>query len=468
MTHHPDAVPHISKKAKSLTGKVKLPGDKSISHRAVMFGMLAEGMTRVHGLLEGEDVMRTAEVARMMGAEIGKDDDGSWTIRSPGANGLTEPTDVLNMGNSGTSTRLLMGLLAGFPMTFTMTGDASLVKRPMGRVINPLTEMGASFMARGNGLLPLTMKGSAALKPVTYKLPVASAQVKSAVLLAGIRAAGKTTVIEERPTRDHTEAMLVQFGYPCETETLDDGSYAISVDGHASVMKGQIVHVPADTSSGAFLAAAAALVDGSDVTLESVSLNPRRAGFYTVLKEMGADIQFENLRDDAGEKMADIRVRGGKALQGVDVPPEIVPSMIDEFPVFSMVAACAKGTTKMTGLAELRVKESDRLDMVARGLQACGVKLEEGEESLTIFGIGEAPKGGAMIETALDHRIAMAFLVLGMVSEEPVRIDDANPIKTSFPDFISLMNSLGADLAPDQASSEDNADGHTVSNLKQA
>ncbi len=422
-----------------------MPGDKSISHRALMFGALTIGETIISGLLEGEDVLDTAGAMKAMGAHIEKDGSGLWKVHGVGIGGLKQPDTPLEMGNSGTSTRLLIGLVGGHPIKATFTGDASLTKRPMMRVITPLEKMGAQFEASEGGRLPLTVTGAKHALPIEYRLPVASAQVKSAVLLAGLNARGTTTVIEEKPTRDHTEKMLRAFGLEVEVEDLADGAQAVSVKGQQD-MKPCAIDVPADPSSAAFPAVAASLIDGAEVRLGRVGVNERRNGVYRALQQLGADVSFEYERVEGGEEVADIVVRGGAVLKGCTIDPAIVPSMIDEFPVFAMAAACADGTTHMSGLEELRVKESDRLMMVANGLEACGVKLEMGEDSLTIYGTGKPPKGGAEIETALDHRIAMAFLVLGCVSEEPITIDDAAPIATSFPNFVALMNDLGADI----------------------
>lgn len=442
---------YISRHCDRFTGIAKIPGDKSISHRAIMFGLLAEGTTRVYGLLEGEDVICTAAAARALGATVTRHDDGTWEVTGVGAKGLSQPETELDMGNSGTSTRLLMGLVAGYDINVTLSGDASLSKRPMKRVMTPLAGMGVRVTAQEGGRLPLTVHGDASLKAIEYELPVASAQVKSAVLLAGLRAEGTTIVIENKPTRDHTETMLQHFGIALTTEQLSNGSYKISVAGQQAPLKASDVHVPADPSSAAFPAVAAALVAGSEVRLQAVSLNERRTGIYRCLEEMGVDISYENEKIEAGEKTADILIKGTGALKAITVPAERVPSMIDEFPVFAMAAACAEGTTIMTNLAELRVKESDRLALVAQGLRDCGVALEEGEDSLTIHSKGQPPRGGGFVETHLDHRIAMAFLVLGMVSAQPVTIDDAAPIRTSFPEFIDLMNELGASIAPSEA-----------------
>lgn len=436
-----------SHKTRSFSGAVRIPGDKSMSHRALMLGGLCREETIISGLLEGEDVLRTAEAMRAMGAKIGRGDDGLWRCFGTGMGRLKSPSHILDMGNSGTSARLLSGLIAGHNITATMTGDASLVKRPMKRVIEPLTLMGARIEAQEGGRLPITIVGAEKAEAIEYRLPVASAQVKSAILLAGLNAHGVTTVIEDKPTRDHSENMLRHFGAKVTVEDLPGGAQAIRIDGPQELM-GCAVDVPADPSSAAFPAVAAALIAGAEIRLPHVGVNPRRAGIYETLRDMGADIVFKNERIEAGERVADIIVRGGNMLRGVDVPPARVPSMIDEFPVLAVAASCARGPTRMTGLAELRVKESDRLKMIADGLAACGVKLEMGDDSLTVHGDGRPPRGGAFIHTALDHRIAMSFLVMGMIAEEPVSIDDASPINTSFPGFTVLMNGLGADIRP--------------------
>lgn len=435
-----------SKKTSGLNGAARVPGDKSISHRSIMFGALAIGETIISGLLEGEDVLHTADAMRAMGAKISCGDDGLWRVNGVGVGGLHEPDHVLEMGNSGTSTRLLMGLVGGHDISATFTGDASLVKRPMRRVTQPLEMMGAKFLCRSGDRLPLTVKGAKDTLAIEYKLPVASAQVKSAVMLAGLNAAGRTTVIEGHPTRDHTENMLQHFGVEVDVEELEDGSSAIHLQGHQE-LHGCAVDVPSDPSSAAFPAVAALITEGSELTLTNVGVNPRRDGVFITLQEMGADIVYENKRIEAGEPVATLKITSKNTLKGIDVPEERVPSMIDEFPILAVAAACAEGTTRMTGLAELRVKESDRLLMMANGLKACGVNLEMGEDSLVIHGTGKAPKGGATVETALDHRIAMSFLILGCASEAPIAVDDAAPIKTSFPNFIELMNDLGADIS---------------------
>ncbi|NQZ13464.1 MAG: 3-phosphoshikimate 1-carboxyvinyltransferase [Alphaproteobacteria bacterium] len=445
MSNNEIKTPFVSSKASGINGPTPIPGDKSISHRALMFGGLAIGETKIEGLLEGEDVIRTADAMRSMGAIIKKHDDGSWTCNGVGIGGLREPENVLDMGNSGTSTRLLMGLIGGHPITATFTGDASLTKRPMNRVIKPLSQMGIEVSSREGGKLPLTTKGPQTVQPIEYRLPVASAQVKSAVMLSGLSAPGKTTVIEEKPTRDHTENMLRHFGVRVESEKLDDGSDAISVYGQQD-LKAANINVPSDPSSAAFPTVAALINENSEITLNNILMNDRRNGLYTTLIEMGADITVTNERTEGGEPVCDMVVTGKNKLKGITVPEDRVPSMIDEFPILAVAASLAEGTTYMSGLEELRVKESDRLLMMYQGLKACGVDLEMGEDTLTIHGNGTPPKGGTKVETALDHRIAMSFLILGTVSEEPITIDDVAPIQTSFPNFVDLLNGLGADL----------------------
>ncbi len=442
----------ISKKAQSFGGIARVPGDKSISHRALMLGALCRGETIISGLLEGEDVLNTAEAMRAMGAKINHGQDGLWRVYGVGIGGLQEPSQILDMGNSGTSTRLLMGLVAGHDIAATFTGDGSLIKRPMKRVVEPLEMMGAKVLSRSGDRLPLTIKGARDVLPIEYRLPVASAQVKSAIILAGLNAAGATTVIEDHPTRDHTENMLQHFGVTVQTQQQDGGAIAVSVAGHQE-LKACAVDVPGDPSSAAFPVVAAVITGTKELRLENVGINPRRDGIFETLREMGADIRYENKRIQAGEPVATIVVRAAE-LKGVDVPESRVPSMIDEFPVLAMAAACAQGTTRMKGLKELRVKESDRLLMIANGLKACGVEIEMGEDSLIVHGKGKPPKGGATIETALDHRIAMSFLILGTVTDEPIAIDDAAPIATSFPNFVELMNDLGANITPPEGASE--------------
>jgi 3-phosphoshikimate 1-carboxyvinyltransferase len=432
----------ISCKANALSGNITVPGDKSVSHRALILGSIAVGETHVEGLLEGEDVMAAAAAMRALGAQISRDDAGLWTVIGCGVGGLHEPNQILDMGNSGTAVRLLMGLVGTQTFTSTFTGDESLNSRPMERVMGPLRQMGAQFTSRSGGRLPITVSGSDLIKPIEYELPVASAQVKSAILLAGLNAPGKTTVIEPQPTRDHSERMLRHFGAEVITENLDGGGVKITLTGQPE-LEGRDITVPADISSAAFPIAAALIVPGSNLLIRNVGVNPLRAGLIKTLQEMGGKITIENSRGEAGEPLADLRVEASQ-LHGITVPASRAPSMIDEYPVLSVVATCATGTTHMVGLAELRVKESDRLAAMATGLAACGVQIEETEDSLTVHGSDQPIDGGALIAANLDHRIAMAFSVLGMVSLNPVTIDDGSPIATSFPGYIKLMNSLGA------------------------
>jgi 3-phosphoshikimate 1-carboxyvinyltransferase len=434
----------LSRPARALEGSVTAPGDKSISHRALMFGALAVGETRIDGLLEGEDVIATARALRALGAGIERLGEGAWRVAGRGVAGLIEPGDVLDLGNSGTSARLLMGILATHPFTAMLTGDASLRGRPMGRVMEPLQRIGATFTARDGGRMPLAITGTAEPVPIEYALPVPSAQVKSAVLLAGLAAPGSTSVIESEPTRDHSERMLRHFGADVTVEDLGGGRRRASVAGQPE-LRAASVRVPGDISSAAFVLAAAAIVPGSRATVRGVGVNPLRAGFIETLREMGADIAYADPREEGGEPVADITCRY-VPLKGVDVPPERAPSMIDEYPVLAAVAACAEGRTRMNGIKELRVKESDRLAAMARGLAAAGVKVDEGADWLAVEGAGAPPPGAARIAVNLDHRIAMAFLVLGAACREGVAIDDARPIETSFPGFVSLMNGLGARL----------------------
>jgi 3-phosphoshikimate 1-carboxyvinyltransferase len=425
-----------------LRGRIRVPGDKSISHRALMLGALALGETTIEGLLEGEDVLRTAEAMRRLGGEASRGGDGVWRARGRGIGGLRESADVLDLGNAGTGTRLLMGLVAPYPMTTFFTGDASLRSRPMARVADPLRMMGAEIVSRAGGRPPLAVIGAREPLCITYKLPVASAQVKSAILLAGLNTPGITTVIEPEPTRDHTELMLKGFGAMIAVEQTEEGR-AVSLVGQPEITGRRIV-VPGDPSSAAFPLVAALITPGSDLTIENVGLNPHRIGLIETLLEMGAAITIENERAEAGERVGDLRVRHG-VLKGVTVPPERAPSMIDEYPILAVAAAFAEGETRMLGLAELRVKESDRLGAMARGLAACGVTVAEGPDWLSVAG-GGRPAGGATIAVNLDHRPAMSFLVLGMAAAKPVGIDDGSPIDTSFPGFVELMNGIGAGI----------------------
>jgi 3-phosphoshikimate 1-carboxyvinyltransferase len=427
-----------------LTGKIRVPGDKSISHRALMLGALAVGRTEISGLLEGEDVLATAAAINALGANASPAGDGRWAVNGVGIGGLTEPEDLLDLGNSGTSARLLLGILATHPLTAFVTGDASLRRRPMGRVVEPLSRIGARFVTREGARLPLAISGAADPIPISYHLPVPSAQVKSAVLLAGLNTPGTTTVIEPQPTRDHTERMLRHFGATVTTEPTEGGGKHITLEGYPELTAAPIA-VPGDPSSAAFPLIAALIVPGSDVTIEGVGINPLRTGLIECLREMGADLALLNERDEGGEPVADLRARAG-TLKGADIPAERAPRMIDEYPILAVAAACACGRTVMRGLAELRVKESDRLTGIAAGLASCGVRVAVEQDDLIVEGAGNFPAGGATVETRLDHRIAMAFLVLGLAADEAVRIDDAAPIATSFPDFLPLMNGLGGTI----------------------
>ncbi len=425
-----------------LSGKVTVPGDKSISHRALMFGALAVGRTEINGLLEGEDVLATAAALRAMGAGIERTESGRWLVDGVGLGGLGEPADIIDLGNSGTAARLLLGILATHPFTSFVTGDASLRSRPMRRVTEPLSSFGARFVSREGGRLPLAVIGAANPVPQVYRLPVPSAQVKSAVLLAGLNTPGSTSVIETTPSRDHTERMLGHFGARVIIEPDGNGGRRVTVEGQPELVAAPIT-VPGDPSSAAFPLVAALIVPGSEVTIGNVGLNPSRTGLLTSLREMGADIALIDERSEGGEPVADLRVRAG-SLKGADIPPERAPSMIDEYPILAVAACCARGRSVMRGLAELRVKESDRLAGIVQGLAACGAKVSVEGDDLIVEGDGAPPQGGALIATRLDHRMAMAFLVLGLAAKDPVRIDDARPIATSFPDFVPLMERLGA------------------------
>lgn len=431
--------PLAARRASALTGRVRVPGDKSISHRALIFGALATGTTRVRGLLEAEDVINTAKAVTALGAPAVKSGD-VWEVKGRGPGGLVQPSHPLDFGNSGTGTRLMMGVVAGHAMTVEMTGDASLSRRPMRRVLGPLRQMGLHIIEDGKETLPLTLRGSDDLIPIVYTLPVPSAQVKSAILIAGLHAAGATTVIESEATRDHTERMLRYFGADVATEAID-GKTHITVRGDVE-LTGRDVVVPGDPSSAAFLAAAALIVPGSDITIEGVLINETRIGLYTTLQEMGGDVSFINVREEGGEPVADIRVRAAK-LKGVHVPAERAPSMIDEYPVLAAIAGFADGETRMDGLAELKVKESDRLAATADGLIANGVAARVEGDSLIVNGTGEV-RGGGTVATHLDHRIAMAFLTAGLASAEPIMVDDTTMVATSFPEFRDLMQQLGA------------------------
>lgn len=440
--------PLISSRAQPLTGTLRVPGDKSISHRSLILGGLSIGETGIEGLLEGEDILATAAAMRAFGAKVERRGPGSWRVVGRGVGGLDEPADVIDCGNAGTGIRLLMGAAAGQPITTFFTGDGSLRRRPMGRVAAPLAQMGVQMVSREGGRPPLAVIGPETLMPISYTLPVASAQVKSAILLAGLAAPGETTVIEPKWTRDHTETMLRHFGAEVRVQDLEDGRH-ITLVGQPDLTARPVI-VPADPSSAAFPAVAALLVEGSELTLPGIGTNPLRFGLFQTLLEMGADIDLTNKRIEAGEPVADLVVRHSR-LKGIEVPAERAPSMIDEYPILAVAAAHAEGTTVMRGLEELRVKESDRLTATANGLAACGVRVEVAGDDLTVHGADNGVAGDATIPVDLDHRIAMAFLVLGMSANAPVAIDDEAAIATSFPGFKELMNEAGAAIATGEA-----------------
>jgi 3-phosphoshikimate 1-carboxyvinyltransferase len=432
-----------ARRGRPLKGTLRAPGDKSISHRALILGALAHGVTHVEGLLEGEDVKRSAAAMTAFGASVERLGEGRWRVEGKGA--FAEPTDVIDCGNAGTGVRLIMGAAAGFDLAATFTGDASLRGRPMNRVLNPLGEMGARWICRAGGRLPLTLQGGG-LSHIEYRLPEPSAQVKSAVLLAGLHAHGGATVIEPEATRDHTERMLRAFGAQVDVTEEGTGRRVVLPGGQS--LTGTRVVVPGDPSSAAFPLVAALITPGSVVTVEGMLLNPLRIGLLETLGDMGADLSVTNVRDEGGETVADITARYS-ALTGVDVPPERAPSMIDEYPILAVAAAFAEGPTVMRGIGEMRVKESDRIALMAAGLAACGVGVEEGPDSLTVVGSVKANhgvKGGALVTTHGDHRIAMSHLILGLASDEPVAVDEPGMIATSFPGFLELMRTLGGEI----------------------
>jgi 3-phosphoshikimate 1-carboxyvinyltransferase len=445
MSSHGAPVPMSSSKCGPLTGVAEVPGDKSISHRSLILGAMAVGETRITGLLEGEDVLDTARAMRSFGAEVTDHGGGSWSVHGVGVGGFAEPDHVIDCGNSGTGVRLIMGAMATSPITATFTGDASLNGRPMARVTDPIARFGAQSVGRSGGRLPMTIVGAAEPVPVRYVTPVPSAQVKSAVLLAGLNAPGQTVVIEKEATRDHTERMLAGFGAEIVTVETGEGR-EITLTGQPE-LKPQDITVPRDPSSAAFPVCAALLTEGSDVLVPNIGLNPTRAGLFETLREMGADLTYENERIEGGEPMADLRARYSPDMVGIEVPPERAASMIDEYPVLSVVAANATGQTVMRGVKELRVKESDRIDAMATGLRANGVEVEDGADWWIVTGRGMGGvAGGGLCASHLDHRIAMSFLVLGMSTQAPVTVDDAGPIATSFPIFEPLMAQLGAKI----------------------
>ncbi|HMK89431.1 MAG TPA: 3-phosphoshikimate 1-carboxyvinyltransferase [Methylocystis sp.] len=431
-------------RARALKGRLRPPGDKSVSHRALIFGTLTVGETPIEGLLEGEDVLRTAEACRALGATIVRHGDGLWSVSGLGIGSLLEPRDTLDFGNAGTGSRLMMGVVGGHAMTARFDGDASLRKRPMRRILDPLLLQGARVLEEAEGgRLPIVLQGASEPLPIVYTTPVPSAQIKSAVLLAGLNSPGRTTVIETEASRDHTEKMLRHFGAQVRVAPHGAHGREITLEGRPELAPAP-VRVSADPSSAAFPIAAAILVEGSDITVEGVMTNPLRSGFVATLREMGAELSFENLRVEGGEEVADIRVRQASGLRGVDVPAARAPSMIDEYPILAVVAAFASGESRLRGLSELRVKESDRLAAIAAGLEANGVACQIVGDDLLVRGGAGKVRGGGRVETHLDHRIAMSFLVMGLAADEPVAVDDATMIATSFPNFQPLMESLGA------------------------
>ena len=441
--HQAAPSPLVARRSGPLKGSVRVPGDKSISHRALIFGAMTVGETRIEGLLEGEDVLNTAQAMRALGASVERTGEGAWRVHGVGVGGFREPETVLDFGNSGTGCRLVMGAVAGCPITAIFDGDASLRKRPMRRIIEPVELIGAHAVSvTDGGRLPITLAGARDPMPVVYRTPVPSAQIKSAVLLAGLAAPGETTVIESEASRDHTERLLAHFGADVRVADEDTGRW-IRLQGQPELVPAPVM-VPADPSSAAFPMVAALIVPGSELVLTEVMTNPLRTGLMLTLREMGADIEVLERRADRGEEMAGLRVRAS-ALRGVEVPAERAPSLIDEYPILAVAASFAEGTTVMRGLKELRVKESDRLAAVADGLRATGVDVEVECDDLIVHGRAR-PLGGATVTTHMDHRIAMAFLVMGLASEKPVGVDDASFIATSFPAFPALMRAAGADL----------------------
>ena len=445
MSSHGPAMPMTAHPGQSLTGTAEVPGDKSISHRSLILGAMAVGETRITGLLEGQDVLDTAKGMRAFGAEVEHLGVGEWAVHGVGVGGFAEPLDLIDCGNSGTGVRLLMGAMATSPISVTFTGDASLRKRPMSRVTDPLSQFGTQAFGRAGGRLPMTVVGADDPVPVQYTVPVPSAQVKSAVLLAGLNAPGKTVVIEPEATRDHTERMLKGFGAEIEVERQDNGRI-ITLTGEPELQP-QTIAVPRDPSSAAFPVCAALIIPGSDVLVPGIGLNPTRAGLFTTLRDMGADLTFENEREEGGEPVADLRAKFSPNMKGIEVPAERAASMIDEYPILSVVAAFAEGKTEMPGVKELRVKECDRIDAMVKGLRANGVVLDEGADWFSVDGMGPSGvPGGCVAETFLDHRIAMSMLICGMAAKKPITVDDAGPIATSFPIFSELFTSLGARL----------------------
>ena len=444
MSGHGSVIPMTSQKCGALTGQVDVPGDKSISHRALILGALSVGETRIQGLLEGDDVLDTAKAMQVFGAEVTKHGGGAWSVHGVGVGGFSEPDCIINCGNSGTGVRLIMGAMATSPIVATFTGDQSLNKRPMARVTDPLALFGAQSHGRSEGRLPLTIMGAIEAVPVHYEVPVPSAQVKSAVLLAGLNAPGQTVVIEKEATRDHTERMLVGFGAELSVEDTAEGRI-ITLTGQPELRPQDII-VPRDPSSAAFPICAALIVEGSDVLVPNIGLNPTRAGLFYTLQEMGADLAFENMREEGGEPVADLHAKYSPNMKGIEVPPERAASMIDEYPILSVVASFAHGVTRMHGVKELRVKESDRIEAMATGLRAAGVTVEDGPDWWHVHGLQGCVPGGTTAATHQDHRIAMSFLILGLGAENGMSIDDGVPVATSFPIFEPLMEQLGASI----------------------
>ena len=445
MSGHGTPIPMTSRPCGPLKGTANVPGDKSISHRSLILGAMAVGETRITGLLEGEDVLDTGKAMQAFGATVTNHGGGEWSVHGVGVGGFMEPDHVIDCGNSGTGVRLIMGAAATSPITVTYTGDASLNGRPMGRVTDPLALFGTQAFGREGGRLPMTLVGAADPVPARYVVPVPSAQVKSAVLLAGLNAPGQTVVIEKEATRDHTERMLAGFGALISVEDTTDGR-VITLTGQPE-LKPQDIIVPRDPSSAAFPVCAAIITPGSDVLVPNIGLNPTRAGLFYTLQGMGADLTFENPREEGGEPVADLRAKFSPNLKGIAVPPSRAASMIDEYPVLSVVASFAQGVTDMQGVKELRVKESDRIDAMAKGLRAAGVTVDEGDDWWTVTGLGHGNvPGGATVDSVLDHRIAMAFMVMGMATNAPMSVNDGSPIATSFPIFEPLMTGLGAQL----------------------
>lgn len=436
-----DPRPLTALRSSALTGVALVPGDKSVSHRALILGALAIGETRISGLLEAADVLATAKAMSAFGARVERDGPGDWRVHGTGVGGWSEPADVLDFGNAGTGSRLVMGAMATTPVSAVFTGDASLRSRPMGRVLDPLKAFGASYESREGGLMPVTLHGASEPVPVDTTVKVASAQVKSALLLAALNAPGRNRIVQSVLTRDHTERMLAGFGANIVVEALPEGGEAITLMGEAE-LKACEVEVPRDPSSAAFPLVAGLIVPGSEIVIPGVLLNPRRAGLIDTLIEMGADITIKNDRASGGERIGDLHVRAS-SLKGIDVPADRAPSMIDEYPVLSVAASFASGVTVMRGLSELRVKESDRLAAVATGLKAAGVQVAVEGDDLIVTGAASVP-GGGLVETHMDHRIAMSFLVMGLASDRPMVVEDTTMIATSFPDFIPLMTRLGA------------------------